>query len=78
MGFYRTVRLKLADRFPPLDSKTIYYKPPPTLDAYRVGDATRAGLIDKFLIGFAGTVVALLGLFIAGIGCFVLWALFAS
>jgi hypothetical protein len=70
--------MKLADRFPPLDSKTLYYKPPsPTLDAYRVG-GNRVTPVDGFLIGFAGVVVALLGLFIVGIGCFVLWALFAS
>lgn len=74
MSIIRKLRWKLADRFPALDNKAMYYKPPARFEA----DKPKAHGWDAVLLGMASLVLIAVGLFGLFVACFVLWAMISS
>lgn len=74
MRFFRDLRWKLADRFEPLNSKSMYYNPKPEPSAP-----------PSLAMGWNGLLLAMFSMVLIGIGALaviggamVLWAIFTA
>jgi hypothetical protein len=75
---YRKLKWWLIDRFPALDSKAHYRRPPQVIETYRVMPRRRLDLPTKVIIGTLSLAAAVLALVVMGAGLVVLWSLAAS
>lgn len=73
MKIIRNLKWKMADRFPSLDKKTLYYNPR-NVDEIR----PKVSGLDAVMAAMAGMILIAIGLFGIVVGLFVLFIIFTG
>jgi hypothetical protein len=75
---YRKLKWWLIDRFPAIDTKANYRRPPQVIEAYRVMPARRVDLSTKVIVGVLALAATAIALALIAAGLVVLWSIAAS